>query len=251
MILFLSTVVAASSFLNDFFLRGGTSTPTLSAANLSATLQAWPGADVAVFFYSPYGEAGALARQFLPLWDDVARWHKRKNSKVRITKFSCDASLAHRQLCVDVGVRHYPTITFYGYGRLSLRRGNLKRSTEYRGLALPEALLDWTLMLSWISWIHRVGDRFLQLFGLKPSPERIELDALRRAEAERQRSYESLAAAFDRIDSDQPSSSGGDFSVDVEKLLADALNSAAADASSSSSSASPSNNAASTKKQHE
>lgn len=239
----------ASAFLNDF-LRGGMSTPTLSAANLSATLQAWPGADVAVFFYSPYGEAGALARQFLPLWDDVARWHKRKNSKVRITKFSCDASLAHRQLCVDVGVKHYPTITFYGYGRLSLRRGNLKRSAEYRGLALPEALLDWTLMLSWISWLHRINDRFLQLFGLKPSPERIQLDALRRAEAERQRSYESLAAALDRMgddDGDESSSSGEGLSVDVEKLLADALSSLTADTSTSTSS--PSDNAAPTKKQ--
>jgi hypothetical protein len=38
---------------------------------MSATVKGWPGADVAVFFYSPYGEAGKYSKRFLPVWDEV------------------------------------------------------------------------------------------------------------------------------------------------------------------------------------
>ncbi|KAJ1447014.1 hypothetical protein M885DRAFT_544354 [Pelagophyceae sp. CCMP2097] len=175
--------VARASVLEQVSARrGGLSTPVLSVGNLTATLAAWPGADVAVFFYSPYGDAGAYSRQVLPLWDDVARWHAQKRTrKLVVAKFSCESSAASRQLCRDVGVRQYPTIIFFGYDRLSF--GKRKRAVNYHGLALAESLRDWTVVLHSISGVQRFGDRVLQLFGWRRSPEAVEVEQLRAREA--------------------------------------------------------------------
>lgn len=64
--------------------------------------------------------------------------------------------------------------------------------SNYRGLALAEALRDWTVTMHWISWTQRLGDRLLQFLGLKPSPEFLELQAYRLREARRQREVREL-----------------------------------------------------------
>lgn len=193
-LLALSGCAEAASLLEQ--LMGGglssSSTPTMSPANLTAAVESWPGYDVAVFYYSPYGDYGKYSSQVLPLWDEVARWHKAKKTKrLVVIKFSCESSSAHRTHCFDVAmVRQYPTITYYGYSRLSMRRGALGRATNYRGMALSEALRDWTVTMSWLSSFSLLGDRILQLLRFKPSPEKIELELLRDREMRRKRDLE-------------------------------------------------------------
>lgn len=167
------------------------STPLMPLSNLTAIVTGWTGSDVAVFYYSPYGDAGKFSRQVLPLWDEVYRWHQKKRTKKMIVaKFNCESSVAHQQLCFEVGVRHYPTLAFYGYSRLSFKKGFLRRSTEYRGLALADSIRDWTVAMRWLSWLQRSQDRFLCFLGLKKSPEAVEIEDLRSREHERQLEYE-------------------------------------------------------------
>lgn len=53
--------------------------------------------------------------------------------------------------------------------------------------------------MHWISWSQRLGDRILQLFGLKPSPEKIELEMLRaRQRLEDERLLEEMRANLAR-----------------------------------------------------
>jgi len=102
----------------------------------------------------------------------------------------------------NAGVRQYPTITFYGYSRLSLRRGVLRRATNYRGLALFEALRDWTVAMHWISGLQRFQYRFLQAVGWRPSDREVELQVLRERDAKLQaefdRRLDETRAEFDR-----------------------------------------------------
>lgn len=68
------SLAAQGSILEQLFGMSplpGSATPIISPANLSAVFEAWPGYDVAVFYYSPYGEAGKYSSQVLPLWDQV------------------------------------------------------------------------------------------------------------------------------------------------------------------------------------
>lgn len=68
------SLAAQGSILDQLFGMSpltGSATPMISPANLSAVFEAWPGYDVAVFYYSPYGEAGKYSSQVLPLWDQV------------------------------------------------------------------------------------------------------------------------------------------------------------------------------------
>ena len=171
--------------------RGTGSTPLISVANLTASIGGWTGSDLAVFYYSPYGDAGKFSRQVLPLWDEVWRWHQKKKTKrLAIRKFNCEASVTAQQLCYEVGVKQYPTLTFYGYSRLSFHRAPLHRSTSYRGLALSEAIRDWTVAMHMISWVQRTSDRILFFLGLKPAPETVQLLALQERQAEKQLDYE-------------------------------------------------------------
>jgi hypothetical protein len=94
----------------------------------------------------------------------VAEWHALKKTKrMIIAKFSCEASAGARQLCHKIGVKQYPTITFFGYDRLSF--GDKKRAVDYKGLALYESLRDWTVVLHTISGFQRFGDQILEFFG--------------------------------------------------------------------------------------
>ena len=133
-------------------------------------------------------------------------------------------------------------------------------------ILIATAIIDYTVITGYLSWIGKlfqrnaiagiamtvltfIGAPVIGLVLLGRALFRKKVKEVQ-AEAERQRSYESLAAALDRMgddDGDESSSSGEGLSVDVEKLLADALSSLTADTSTSTSS--PSDNAAPTKKQ--
>ena len=191
------------SLLAQQHAAGAGPTVTLSPLNLSLALRKDPGTDVAVFYYSPYGEAGSYSRQVLPLWDEVARWHGGKGTKrLKIAKFSCESSRDHREVCYAAGVRQYPTITFYSYDRLRFggplfrKRAAApqppQRSANYRGIALYEALRDWTVALHAVSETQRFGDSVKQFLGLKPSPLEAEVAELRQALRDKE------AEAFER-----------------------------------------------------
>ena len=179
---------------------GGGPTVSIPAANLSLALGSNRGPDVAVFYYSPYGEAGSYSRQVLPLWDEVAKWHaSRRTKRLTVAKFSCEASAEHRRVCAAAGVRQYPTITYYAHDKLRFgplfgarRSAPPLRSVNYRGIALYEALRDWTVALHGVSEAQRLGDRVKQLLGWQKSPRDLEVEELRAA----LRAHE--AAAFDR-----------------------------------------------------
>lgn len=227
LLLFTSSGFADAASLLEQLMSGGlssSSTPTMSPANLTAALHTWPGYDIAVFYYSPYGDYGRYSSQVLPLWDEVARWHKAKKTKrMIVVKFSCESSRAHQEHCYDVAkVRQYPTITYYGYSRLSTRRGLLAQATNYRGIALAEALRDWTLTMSWLSTFSLLGDRILQLVGLKPSAEKLELELLRERENRRKRDLERrLEDARTELDKAAKSTKSSSSSAYWESLLAD------------------------------
>eukprot|EP00629_Pelagomonadales_sp_RCC1024_P013172 CAMPEP_0119290954 /NCGR_PEP_ID=MMETSP1329-20130426/41610_1 /TAXON_ID=114041 /ORGANISM="Genus nov. species nov., Strain RCC1024" /LENGTH=193 /DNA_ID=CAMNT_0007291775 /DNA_START=77 /DNA_END=655 /DNA_ORIENTATION=+ len=169
------------------YLTPGQSTPTLSLRNMSAALDGYPGHDLAVFLYSPYGEAGAYCRRVLPLWDAVAEWRaKKKIKRLVVGKFACDATAEHRRLCLEAGVRQYPTIVYLGYGALQapwwLRLGAPKqprRSATYRGIAAAEGLRDWARVLHWVSEAQRRWSGALQLLGWRPSELEREVASLR------------------------------------------------------------------------
>lgn len=164
-------------------------TPVVPLVNLMQALGGYrPQQDYAVFFYSPYGEAGAYCNRVLPLWDAVSSWHAAKGTKrLSVVKFSCETSSEHRRLCQAAGVRQFPTISFIAHGSLSWRPFGGKvskdkspsRTAVYRGIALADALRDWTMALHRVSELQRVWSSFRQLLGRERSPQSLELDALR------------------------------------------------------------------------
>ena len=167
----------------------GAATPVIPLTNLTQALGGYrPAQDYAVFFYSPYGEAGAYCQRVLPLWDAVSKWHAAKKTKrLSVVKFSCEMSTEHRRLCQAAGVRQFPTISFIAHGSLKWRPFGGKFSKDkspsrvavYRGIALADALRDWTMALHRVSELQRLWSGFRQILGRERSPQSVEVEALR------------------------------------------------------------------------
>ena len=108
----------------------------------------------------------------------------RRTKRLTVAKFSCEASAEHRRVCAAAGVRQYPTITYYAHDKLRFgplfgarRSAPPLRSVNYRGIALYEALRDWTVALHGISEAQRLGDWVKQLLGWQRSPRDLEAAA--------------------------------------------------------------------------
>ena len=74
-LLLLATTTYAAKQATQAPRAPGALTPVIPLTNLTQALGGYrPKQDYAVFFYSPYGEAGAYCQRVLPLWDAVAKW---------------------------------------------------------------------------------------------------------------------------------------------------------------------------------
>ena len=179
-LLLLATATYAAKQATQAPRQPGALTPVIPLTNLTQALGGYrPAQDYAVFFYSPYGEAGAYCQRVLPLWDAVAKWHAQKKTKrLSVVKFSCEMSTEHRRLCQAAGVRQFPTISFIAHGSLKWRPFGGKFSKDkspsrvavYRGIALADALRDWTMALHRVSELQRLWSGFRQILGRERSP---------------------------------------------------------------------------------
>ena len=188
-LLLLATTTYAAKQATQAPRAPGALTPVIPLTNLTQALGGYrPKQDYAVFFYSPYGEAGAYCQRVLPLWDAVSKWHATKKTKrLSVVKFSCEMSTEHRRLCQAAGVRQFPTISFIAHGSLKWRPFGGKFSKDkspsrvavYRGIALADALRDWTVALHRVSELQRLWSGFRQILGRERSPQSVEIEALR------------------------------------------------------------------------
>ena len=96
-LLLLATTTYAAKQATQAPRAPGALTPVIPLTNLTQALGGYrPKQDYAVFFYSPYGEAGAYCQRVLPLWDAVSKWHATKKTKrLSVVKFSCEMSTEH------------------------------------------------------------------------------------------------------------------------------------------------------------
>lgn len=106
----------------------------------------------------------------------VGEWHAEQQPptpSLLVARFDCEQDALATDICVYMGVTHYPTIQYLGYGpyyqqsiwsflsnlliyfRLSAPKVNVERAVFFEGIPDPEVLKDWTNMMRGISSWHR------------------------------------------------------------------------------------------------
>jgi hypothetical protein len=156
----------------------------LYSSNITNNLLEWE-TDIAIMFYSP---RCTYCKQLLPSWSAIAKLTSSSHD-LRIGKFNCEEPVDHLQLCNTFNIDRYPSIAFIGYGNFhqtpssssssSSSLFNLfKKASKYPSFVTydadlyPEAIYDWVLMLSWISYGKRKWNDFTSLFSGKSHGER-------------------------------------------------------------------------------
>lgn len=138
----------------------------LTMANLTRNFQNWE-YDTAIMFYAPWCK---YCKQLTPYMEQIsieAKTHK----ELVIGKFNCEEPKSHVSLCQELGVTHYPSIFFVGYGNFNQAQAKnafaateYPRLVQYRSQLLPDAIFDWIRMLHGLSWMHRQWDDLLSIF---------------------------------------------------------------------------------------
>jgi hypothetical protein len=109
-----------------------------------------------------------------------------------VVTFDCEATTDNQRLCAHVGVEHYPSVLFVGYG--SYRRNDFmrnkmlgkkvvpERTVMYTGELYFESVRDWCRAMRFFSRLSRVFGRAARMLGYVKDNEREEsarLDAIR------------------------------------------------------------------------
>ena len=120
----------------------------------------------------------------------------REMKKMETVLFDCEATIDNQRLCAHVGVEHYPSVLFVGYG--SYRRNDFmsnkllgkkrvpERSVMYAGELYFESVRDWVRTMRFFSRLSRLYGRMARLlgYGMNRGKEEVtRLDALRRENA--------------------------------------------------------------------
>ena len=138
----------------------------LTIANLTKNFQNWE-YDTAIMFYAPWCK---YCKQLAPYMEQISIEAK-THTELVIGKFNCEEPKSHASLCQELGVTHYPSIFFVGYGNFNqapaknaLAASDFPRLVQYRSQLLPDAIFDWVRMLHGISWAHRQWDDLWSIF---------------------------------------------------------------------------------------
>jgi thiol-disulfide isomerase/thioredoxin len=129
--------------------------------------------DIAVMFYAPWCK---YCKQLTPYMEQMA-YQLKDNSNIMVGKFNCEEPASNNIVCQTIGVTHYPSVYFIGYGNFHqspmgklFGKSKFERIVHYRADLHPEAIYDWINMLKMISFIQRKWDDFLSIFN--PSKSR-------------------------------------------------------------------------------
>lgn len=113
------------------------------------------------------------------------------NQELALGKFDCEAGSANRQFCVNIGIAHYPTILFVGFGdfhqvRHSPATIDSPSIVRFNADLYVEAIYDWIQMLSTLSkWKRRWFDITSFFRGQSIASRRLEDMSQRLQSAER------------------------------------------------------------------
>lgn len=138
----------------------------LTAGNLTSNFNDWE-YDVAIMFYAPWCK---YCKQLAPYMEQISIELREKKELV-VGKFNCEEPKSNVQICKELGITHYPSIQFVGYGDFNQAVGaklfgksDYPRLVRYNADILPDAIFDWIKMLSTMSWFHRKWDDFWGIF---------------------------------------------------------------------------------------
>jgi hypothetical protein len=112
--------------------------------------------------------------------------------KMDVVLFDCEATTDNQRLCAHVGVEHYPSVLFVGYGsyrrndpvrrRLLGKKAVPERTVMYTGDLYFESVRDWVRTMRFFSRLSRLFGRAARLLGYGKEKEREEaarLDTIR------------------------------------------------------------------------
>ena len=85
-----------------------------TANNITNNFQLWNN-DMAIMFYAPWCK---YCKQLIPYMESMAIASK-TNKNFIIGKFNCEEPKINNKICVELGVTHYPSIFFIGYGNFN------------------------------------------------------------------------------------------------------------------------------------
>jgi thiol-disulfide isomerase/thioredoxin len=139
----------------------------LTYGNLSTNLLEWE-QDLAVMFHAPWCK---YCKLLAPSWGTIAAWNKNKRDLV-VASFDCEETDEHMELCRNLGIDRYPSLSYFGYGNFNQgyagkvigRPSDNPRVVKFLSDLYPEALLDWVNMLHFMSRMNRYWDDFAGLF---------------------------------------------------------------------------------------
>ncbi|CAM9530673.1 unnamed protein product, partial [Heterosigma akashiwo] len=142
-----------------------------SVSDLQSSVEEWDG-DAVVMFYAPWCPH---CKQLAPVFQDVSAEFG-KNSKVSFAKFNCEESAQHMALCEDVQIKHYPTIMFFGHGKLPDSDPISKQmygtsgtpfdnTAVYHGALYGLGIKDWAWTAHMISTFNHRWQAFTSLLG--------------------------------------------------------------------------------------
>lgn len=142
-------------------------TKEFTAYNLTSALQEWD-TDLAIMFYAPWCK---YCKQLAPSLEQIASLMSTSKDVV-VGKFNCEQPATHADICVKLGVDRYPSIYYIGYGDFNqipakgwlFSKNPQPRIVRYTADLYPEAIYDWIIMLSKISWFQRTVDDFKGFF---------------------------------------------------------------------------------------
>jgi len=141
--------------------------------DIYSSLQHWDG-DAVVMFYAPWCPH---CKQLYPVMQDIATqmWNDGVK-KVSFARFNCEESLQHMTVCENLDLKAYPTLMFFGQGKLPdsdpvsrVMYGTtgtpFENSATFNGVLYQLAIRDWILTAHTISKFNRRMQSFKEFLG--------------------------------------------------------------------------------------
>jgi thiol-disulfide isomerase/thioredoxin len=124
--------------------------------------------DLSVVFYAPWCK---YCKQLMPSWDAIATILE-PQVNLYISRFNCEKSEEHKEVCQILGIDRYPSIAFVGFGNFhqSNKISRFPNVAHFTADLYIEAIFDWTKMLSVISRNKRRWENVKTMFWSPSSP---------------------------------------------------------------------------------
>ena len=204
---FIALIFCCNTIYSASTTRYKSNVVELSAQNITENLQFWE-TDMAIMFYAPWCK---YCKQLRPYIQQISIETNKKNTKnLLIGQFNCEEPKVNLELCQNIGITHYPSIFFTGYGNFNQAPKNsifskpkFESLVQYRADLLPDVIYDWINLLHSISWLNRKFNEVHSFFNPTNSLQYKKLNYLKQVRDASRSKIESLKQSLQKYRADE------------------------------------------------